>query len=976
MEENKIFKRLVIFAIAATMCMTGFAVLPTASAASTYYVDPSGSDTTGDGSSGNPWLTIQYAINQVLDSDTINVAAGTYTETVDLKGKELTIDGAGVGNTIIDASSLSGYAISNFGDHTTIRDLTLIGTPDNYGFKVSHVSDVTLENIRVENSKKTGVDLHTIDGATLSNIEVVDTVSGFGIMILDSNDVDVTDIMTDNNPWGGVSVQTASAVSDSISFSGTFDAGEAAPLLFEKDSPNYYDITNYVIPDKFDYVVYDFREGDNYMQWYYQETLSDAKTFANALLSSPYTYSGMLIYDVPLKENYYVIPGMLIQDAVDDATGTTIHVDPGTYSGAVVDKQVRIIGASGGSSIITSGVPYKAPTHALTTGFRLDSGADGTEITDFTINCDVTSNFYFAVFSRGVDDVVIYSFEINDAIQGITNWGGNNWEITNNVLTDTVASGGGGIGIFLGATPPTYRECSGNLVQYNTIYADVTEIGYTSPGIFLGLDVRWSYGDLDTNEEVTNNQIIDNSITGTGNTNEVGIEAGVIGVSGDPVKVAYTMGMVHDNYVQDNTVDGSDYGIYAYVVEDLTIEGNEIKNCATHGISIWDDFTGNINCNEIYGNANYGLYYDPTSTVDATCNWWGSCSGPSGEGPGTGDSVSTNVDFDPWIGKVVANAGGPYSIVNNLTVQFDGSGSFTTGCCGEIVTYEWDFGDGDTSTEQSPTHTYDNGGGYTVNLTVSTETLGHTCSDTDTTIVTIDDTDVPTVQLKYPTGGEILKDTISIEWYAHDFIDGYNLPIYLYLSDDNGESWSLFADNPLENTGEYRWDTTKLPDGTYELIVEALDDEDNIGHDSSEPFEIDNHYEPENNPPSKPAKPSGPTSGKAGEEYAYSTSTTDPDGDQVWYKWDWGDGADSGWLGPYNSSDTVTASHTWDEKRSYEIKVKAKDMHGEESPWSDPLAISMPKNKAINLFLERLIERFPILEQLLQPIYNMLVNLY
>ena len=54
------------------------------------------------------------------------------------------------------------------------------------------------------------------------------------------------------------------------------------------------------------------------------------------------------------------------------------------------------------------------------------------------------------------------------------------------------------------------------------------------------------------------------------------------------------------------------------------------------------------------------------------------------------------------------------------------------------------------------------------------------------------------------------------------------------------------------------------------------------------------------------------------------------------------------------------------------------DIYGHESDWSDPLAISMPKNKAINpflLFLERLIERFPILEQILQPVYDKLTDL-
>jgi len=107
-----------------------------------------------------------------------------------------------------------------------------------------------------------------------------------------------------------------------------------------------------------------------------------------------------------------------------------------------------------------------------------------------------------------------------------------------------------------------------------------------------------------------------------------------------------------------------------------------------------------------------------------------------------------------------------------------------------------------------------------------------------------------------------------------------------------------------------------------------------------------------------------------------ATTTNDQDGDQIWFKWDWGDGNQSEWIGPYNTGDTCEATHTWDEKDDYEIKVKAKDEHGKESEWSDPLAISMPKNKAINPFLERLIERFPILEQILQLLYDKLVGFY
>jgi len=312
----------------------------------------------------------------------------------------------------------------------------------------------------------------------------------------------------------------------------------------------------------------------------------------------------------------------------------------------------------------------------------------------------------------------------------------------------------------------------------------------------------------------------------------------------------------------------------------------------------------------------------------------------------------------------IADANGPYYGTTDDSIHFDGSGSYDLD--GIIANYEWDFGDGHTDTGVNPTHKYSSSGTYNITLTV-TDDDGLT--DTNDTTAVIGHGNPPTIQLIYPTGGEILNDAVTIRWYAYDSEDDSNLPIYLYYFDED-DNWYQIND-VLENTGESDWDTTKLPDGTYELLIQAVDNDGNIGHDSSEPFEIDNHYEPENEPPEKPSKPSGPTSGKAGTSYSYSSSTTDPDGDQVWYKWDWGNET-SGWNGPYDSGDTVTASHIWEEKGDYNIKVKAKDVHGEESPWSDPLPITMPKTKAINpflLFLERLMERYPILEQILLSFY-------
>jgi hypothetical protein len=120
----------------------------------------------------------------------------------------------------------------------------------------------------------------------------------------------------------------------------------------------------------------------------------------------------------------------------------------------------------------------------------------------------------------------------------------------------------------------------------------------------------------------------------------------------------------------------------------------------------------------------------------------------------------------------------------------------------------------------------------------------------------------------------------------------------------------------------------------------------------------------QNSPPNKPNKPSGPPSGKPNTVYTYSTSTTDPDGNQVYYQWDWGDGSQSTWLGLYNSGTTVSTTHTWG-KGSYSIKVKAKDTIGAESNWSDPLTVTMPKNTAFNPYfaflqmLRQFFEQFP-----------------
>jgi len=471
--------------------------------------------------SGN---SIQNAIDVAgAGYNVINVALGTYNEKLDLKGKSLDIIGAGSALTIIDASSLVGYAISNFGDSSTIKDLKLVGTGNlnsSYGFKVSGVSNITLENIKVVDSYKTGIDLNTVSNATLNNIEVTGTVRGFGLMMLDSNNVNVTDITTSNNAWGGVSIQTKNAISDSITFSGTFNVGDNFPLLLEKDPSTYYNITNVQIPGKFNYVVYDFREGDDYKQWYYFETLDSAKVVAQAFVADP-VYSDVVIYDIAEK-NYYVEEGMLIQDAIDAATsGDTINVAAGTYNENVnIRKSVHLIGAGSGSTIIApvsgnsisirdsdfgningvhiegftlEGVAGQITLLALSGGGNLPASSAYTTdltITDVVINDMVGSSHGIGLNS--VNDVTLTNVQVNnvkgDGIKAIELTGVRNLVITDSLFenNDVAVRVQGGFDDTLGYGPNGPITITNSRFNNNVLAVEIT-----NSDIVIDAELNW-----------------------------------------------------------------------------------------------------------------------------------------------------------------------------------------------------------------------------------------------------------------------------------------------------------------------------------------------------------------------------------------------------------------------------------------------------------------------------------------------------
>jgi hypothetical protein len=113
-----------------------------------------------------------------------------------------------------------------------------------------------------------------------------------------------------------------------------------------------------------------------------------------------------------------------------------------------------------------------------------------------------------------------------------------------------------------------------------------------------------------------------------------------------------------------------------------------------------------------------------------------------------------------------------------------------------------------------------------------------------------------------------------------------------------------------------------------------------------------------NDPPDDPVI-SGQTSGEPGTSYLYSFISEEPDGEDVSYYIDWGDGNITDWTDFISPETSYSESHTWDSRDSYEIRAKAKYPNGAESDWST-LKVSIPRNRSIfsNPSFSRIIEYF------------------
>jgi parallel beta-helix repeat protein len=178
---------------------------------------------------------------------------------------------------------------------------------------------------------------------------------------------------------------------------------------------------------------------------------------------------------------------------------------------------------------------------------------------------------------------------------------------------------------------------------------------------------------------------------------------------------------------------------------------------------------------------------------------------------------------------------------------------------------------------------------------------------------------------------------------------------------DFGDTYTSDEQNPSHTYTEA---------GKYDVVLTVTDSHSNSSSDTTFAW-----IQETNNPPNTPTI-TGQTQGKVGTKYDYNFETIDTDENPVWYKVEWGDGTTTGWIGPYNSGQQITYSHTWFYEDTFTIKVKAKDPYNAESDWGT-LEVTMPRNKLLHssLFL-RLLEQFQNAFPILRYVFGLLEQIY
>jgi serine protease len=155
----------------------------------------------------------------------------------------------------------------------------------------------------------------------------------------------------------------------------------------------------------------------------------------------------------------------------------------------------------------------------------------------------------------------------------------------------------------------------------------------------------------------------------------------------------------------------------------------------------------------------------------------------------------------------IADAGGPYSGTEDISMSFDGSSS--SDLDGDTLTYMWDFGDGSTGTGVNPTHTYTGGGIYEVSLVVND---GKQNSIPATTTADIAEVNDPPVADAGPDKTAGVNSAVNFDGSNSYDSDG-SIIIYAWDFGDGSTGTGITLNHTYSSAGEYTVTLTVTDDG-------------------------------------------------------------------------------------------------------------------------------------------------------------------
>ena len=193
------------FVLVSVLAITLLLALPVAAHAAPVFVSVFGSDVTGDGSPGNPFATVQPAIDAASSGDDVYVGMGTFVGDVAMKDG-VSLDGTGAGDTTLQGTGAgSVVTASGIGDGEAISGFTITGGNANDGGAIycnSSSPSITNNTITGNSASSSGAIYCNSSSPSITNNTITGnsaTFGGGGICCYSSSSPTITNcILWDN----------------------------------------------------------------------------------------------------------------------------------------------------------------------------------------------------------------------------------------------------------------------------------------------------------------------------------------------------------------------------------------------------------------------------------------------------------------------------------------------------------------------------------------------------------------------------------------------------------------------------------------------------------------------------------------------------------------------------------------------------------------------------------------------------------